>query len=138
MIELPANEAYQEILKLDKMLTEAQIPHSLERTCDGWQIVYPSHGMRYKICSVIEYTGISSAKYDRLEIMGLLNTEERKFDRVVGFLTAENVFDRMKRDWERRNNRHGKGGNPVHHQGNQRGDGDQMEHAAEPKKKAGD
>lgn len=103
MIELPANEAYQEILKLNKMLTEAQIPHSLERTCDGWQIVYPSHGMRNKICSVIEYTGISSAKYDRLEIMGLLNPEERKFDRVVGFLTAENVFDRMKRDWERRN-----------------------------------
>lgn len=39
---------------------------------------------------------------DRLEIMGLLNTEERKFGKVVGHLTAENVFQRIERDWKRR------------------------------------
>ena len=104
MSERP-NEAYQEILRLDKLLTDAQIPHSIDRSGDGWHIVYPSHGARNVVCSVIEYTGSFGARLDLLEIKGLLNPDERKFDLVVGFLTAENVFGRIKRDWERRRKR---------------------------------
>ena len=35
------NPVYQKILKLDKMLTEANIPHTLDTLFDGWQIGYP-------------------------------------------------------------------------------------------------
>ena len=104
----PVNEAYKEILRLDKMLTDAGIPHNIDREEDGWRIVYPSHGARNIVCSVIEYTGSNGARMDRMEITGLLNHEERKAVTVIGWLTAENVFDRLKRDWERRKARHEK------------------------------
>ena len=35
-----------------------------------------------------------------IEIMGLLTEEEREQDDVVGYLTPEEVFRRIKRDWE--------------------------------------
>ena len=107
MNEQAANSAYQEILRLDHLLTEAEIPHSMQRAGDGWRIAYPADGKK-RVCSIVEYTGTYGHRQDRLEIMGLLNPEERKGDTVVGWLTAENVFDRIKRDWERRKARHEK------------------------------
>ena len=94
------NTAYQEICRLEALLSQAVIPHKLERREDGWKISYSEEGKC--VCSVIEYTGTQGARSDRLEIMGLLNAEERKFGKVVGHLTAENVFQRIERDWERR------------------------------------
>ena len=35
------NSKYQEILKLDGMLNNANIPHVLKRMFDGWQVCYP-------------------------------------------------------------------------------------------------
>ena len=105
MSEQPANEAYQEVIRLEEMLTKTGIPHNIDREKDGWRLVYPSHGARNIVCSVIEYTGSNGSRMDRLEIVGLLNREERKADIAVGWLTAENVFDRIKRDWERRKKR---------------------------------
>lgn len=97
---MEVNGAYQEIFKLHELLNENNIPHSIEQAEDGWRIRYPTYGQC--ICRVIEYTGSQGASIDRLEIMGLLNKEERKFDRVVGHLTAENVFQRIRKDYERR------------------------------------
>ena len=104
MNEMPVNEAYQEILQLDKLLTEAGIPHEIEQTGDGWHICYPAMKGRV-ICSVVEFTGTYGYRNDLLEIQGLLNKEERKYDSVVGFLSAEKVFARIQEDWERRKNR---------------------------------
>ena len=98
------NSSYQEIIRLENMLTDANIQHRIERVRDGWHICYPDYG-DHCICSVIEYKSSFGANQDRLEIRGLLNKEERKFDTVVGYLTAENVFERIRRDWERRKNR---------------------------------
>ena len=102
------NKAYQEICRLEALLSQAVIPHKLERREDGWKISYPEEGKC--VCSVIEYTGTQGARSDRLEIMGLLNAEERKFGKVVGYLTAENVFSRIRTDWERRQKRDSKMG----------------------------
>ena len=103
MSEYPANEAYQEIHRLDKLLEDAGIPHELERFEDGWHIFYPNISNR--VCIVNEHRLSSGSREDRLALSGLLNKEERKFDTVVGHLSAEKVFDRVRLDWERRKNR---------------------------------
>lgn len=109
MSEQPVNEAYKEILRLDKLLTDAGIPHGRKRSSDGWRIDYPMPG-RCCVCAVFEFTTTYGCKMDRLEIQGLLNSKERKLKggNAIGWLTAENVFDRIKRDWERRKTRHEK------------------------------
>ena len=38
------NDKYKEILVLDKMLTDAGIPHTLNRNLDGWIVAYPDLG----------------------------------------------------------------------------------------------
>ena len=66
----------------------------------SFQICYPCYNSKNQkidgggdfICSVIQ----SGAKADRLEIMGLLTSEEEELDCVVGGLTAEEVFSRIK------------------------------------------
>ncbi|MBR3020442.1 MAG: hypothetical protein IKH57_25825 [Clostridia bacterium] len=104
MYKQELNSSYQEIIRLENMLTDADIQHRIERAEDGWHICYPDYGERC-VCSVIEFTGSQGAKKDRLEIKGLLNKEEKKFNTVVGHLSAENVFERIRRDWERRKKR---------------------------------
>ena len=104
-IHLPVNKDYQEILRLNQMLIDAEIPHVMEQYLDGWIVLYPGEP---RICSVIEHQMSDGHLSDRLEISGLLNKEERRFGTTIGWLTAENVFDRIKRDWERRKKRDSK------------------------------
>ena len=52
------------------------------------------------ICSAIWGVGSYGYKDGLIEIMGLLTEEERERDDVVGYLTPEEVFRRIKRDWE--------------------------------------
>ena len=67
---------------------------------EHYQIFYPSKGEDQKI-SVIGGFGVYGAEQDKLEIMGLLTPWERfEGNTVVGWLTAENVFKRIKKDWE--------------------------------------
>ena len=88
--------AYQEILKLDKMLTDNDIPHTLRRSWDGWQVWYPSPDLKECIADVIEFTGSYGAEDDLCEMMGLLTPEEQmKGNTVVGYLTAEEICKRM-------------------------------------------
>ena len=101
MNDQAANPAYKEILRLQEMLCGAGISYHIARVRDGWHIAYPCNGEKRK-CSIREFSGTRGCTKDRLEIAGLLNAEERKYDDRVGWLTAENVFDRIKRDWERR------------------------------------
>lgn len=97
-------EQYNEILKLKTMLEEAGIVFDfysrkeLYDEWDGYQIIYPADEGR--VCSVIEGTLTCGGLCDKLEIMGLLTKEERKDGIVKGWLTAEDVFARIKKHWE--------------------------------------
>ena len=48
-----------------------------------------------RIISIVQGYGTYGEEDDLLEIMGLLTEEEEKIDSVTGYLTAENVFDRI-------------------------------------------
>ena len=112
---------YKEIWKLHQMLTEAGVRHLFvdreERLFPkheieslrsrafwqdidwGWQIlIYDESGNR--LVSAVEGFGTHGESSDRIEIMGLLSPEERKCDSVVGWLTAENVFARIRHHME--------------------------------------
>ena len=99
---LPVNGKYQEIHTLDKLLTAAGIPHTMERIYDGWRLCYPINIRRKVVMDAIEHGGSYGNQEDRLEIMGLLTKEERRKSEVLGHLTAAVVFERVKTDWERR------------------------------------
>ena len=102
---MKVSQKYKEIFKLKKMLEDAKIPFDFyERDTEisaiipeweHWHINYPSK--KGCIISVIEGTGTYGAEDDKLEIMGGLTEEESKHDAVVGWLTAEEVFDRIKK-----------------------------------------
>lgn len=115
-----------EIERLSKMLTDAGIAHlwfdrSTYMKCRvpknlfgkkspkwGYQIrVLDKNGK--EIVSAIEglgtygyggighgFDGTDETDGDLIEIMGLLTPEEEKYDSVVGYLTAEEVFRRIK------------------------------------------
>lgn len=114
-----------EIHRLHDMLTEAGIEHEfLDRTPEGYRewekitnrvninwgyqvVVYYPDGER--MISAIEgygsygfggwdhgFGGSDEKDGDLIEIMGLLTPEEQQFDSVVGYLTAEEVFRRIK------------------------------------------
>lgn len=93
---------YKEIFKLKEMLEKAKIPFVFKEYNDfrnGYQILYPADGIENK-CSVIEHKFSYGHQQDLLEIMGLLTDEELKYDNVAGFLSAENVFERIKKDYK--------------------------------------
>ena len=106
---------YKEIFKLKEMLEKADIPFEFfDRTKDGgkfgqefyrnchwefYQIVYPSEG-RDRYMDAVESFGSYGQEDDKLEIMGGLTEEESEHDSVVGWLSAEDVFNRIKKHWE--------------------------------------
>ena len=98
---------YREIIALDRILTAMKIPHSFEKFMDGWQILYPTkkrkdeNGVTFPVISVIEHCGSYGHEKDLLEIMGLLTPEEEQCDSVAGGLTADNVYYRIKKHWEK-------------------------------------
>ena len=92
---------YQEILKLDRMLNEACIPHVLETCNDGWRLYYPTTWYEPEyVMDVDEHFGSYGSWEDKLEINGLLTQHEEQVDYVAGFLDAEDVFNRIKEHWE--------------------------------------
>lgn len=88
------NPVYKEIHLLDKLLSEAEIPHTMKRFFDGWQVCYPCDGSG-RIMDAIEHYGSYGKDEDLLEIMGLLTPEEEQVDNVLGHLSAQEVFNRI-------------------------------------------
>ena len=99
---------YKEIFKLKQMLEKEKIPFDF--TCESYpnsnfisyRLEYPN---KYKldgsrIISVVEGSGSYGREVDKLEIMGLLTPEEAERDSVAGWVTAENVFKRIKEHYE--------------------------------------
>ena len=91
--EINQRSPYQEIRKLMRMLSDYDIPYSAHDMFDGIQVSYP--GDETVICSVIELGFSYGNQVDRLEIMGLLTTEELEHDYVKGWMTAQGVFARI-------------------------------------------
>lgn len=90
-----------EIRKLADMLEQDNIPFDVETLFGGMHIAYPKFATDEEpcVCSVILHNGSYGREAGLLEIMGLLTKEERKHDEVVGCLTAEDVFTRIKNHW---------------------------------------
>lgn len=95
------NMGFTEIMRLHEMLILTGIPHEMARNFDGWQIGYPVlDPIEERVCSIVENCISYGHGNDLLEIMGLLTPEEEENDSVLGWLTADNVFDRIKTHWE--------------------------------------
>ena len=92
-----------EIEKLETMLNTMNVPFEVTRHYSGTkQIWYPS--CENPVCDIVCFgDGSLGGSYGHeeglLEIMGLVNEEEVGDDSVEGWLTAEEVFDRIWDDY---------------------------------------
>ncbi len=91
---------YSEILKLHEMLEKSGIPHEIIDLYDGWQIICPSKDNM--AADAIEHYASYGGSYNLIEIMGLLTDEEKQYDSAVGYLTAEEAFERFEADFKKR------------------------------------
>lgn len=82
-----------EIVKLSKMLDKEGIPHEDMQIFDGLQVNYPNK--ENCICDAICHSFSYGHEQGLLEIMGL--TED---DDVEGYLTAKEVFKRIKKHYK--------------------------------------
>lgn len=92
-----AVKSYDEIFKLEAMLKAEGIPFVYHRQPDmcGFQICYPEDGNN-RVCYIMLHSGSYGREQGLLEIMGLLKPDEEQCDDVVGYLTADDVFERIK------------------------------------------
>ena len=90
---------YKEILRLKNMLEKAEIPFEFSEIFGGCHITYPSN--KFRVCSVIEHDYSYGNEQDLLEIKGLLTKNEKKCDSVIGYRSAEEVFNRIKKNWKK-------------------------------------
>ena len=92
---------YNEIFKLKDMLESTKIPFDFSESYGGYYLSYPSFGEKC-VCSVVEHNYSYGEKEDLLEILGLTTEVELEETQstVLGYLTAENVFQRIKKHWE--------------------------------------
>ena len=106
--------AETEILKLHRMLEEAGIPHKITPRflVGGHHLAYYGHsgppapepGVVHgpgvgAACTVIQGPGTIGYEEGLLEISGLLTDEEYELDSVIGGLTADDVFQRIRSHW---------------------------------------
>lgn len=91
---------YREIIRLKEMLEMANIPFCFSELHGGYHLSYRDKGGQF-VCSVIEHNYSYGHEKDLLEIMGLMTKKERKKrqDDVLGYLTAENVYQRIKKHY---------------------------------------
>lgn len=97
--ELNPNINFAEFDKLELMLVETGIPYDKERMFGGKHLIYPHKG-ETQVCSVVLHNGSYGREEGLLEIMGLLTDEELECDTVAGYLTADDVFGRIKKHWD--------------------------------------
>lgn len=90
---------FTEIFRLKKMLEEENIPFQFSKIFGGFHIVYSFEGK--VVCSVVEHEFSYGREKDLLEIQGLMTEQEmeEEQDTVLGYLTADNVFGRIKMHW---------------------------------------
>ena len=94
-----------EIIRLHEMLNEANIPHTFTDDMFEHRITYPSYQIVIekdgnRLCDAVCLYGSYGYHDGLLEIMGGLTEEEREIDKVLGYLTADEVFKRFKYCYE--------------------------------------
>lgn len=89
---------YTEMGKLEWLLQEATIPYRIDYVMGMPSVRYYGHGKKL-ICDAICYGGTRGYRDGLLEIIGLT----RNGDFVEGWLTSEEVFDRISEDWNKGN-----------------------------------
>ncbi len=106
---------YKEIFKLKVMLDKENIPYEF---LDRSYIDYYKHDIQYpfyqiivyepieyeepiRLISVIQGHGSYGENLDLLEIRGCLTNKEEKEDSVKGYLTAKEVFKRIKKNYNK-------------------------------------
>ena len=87
-----------EIIRLKEMLEEAKIPFEFYLEKESYHICYPMEGEGRK-CSVVQSSWTYGGNENKLEIMGLLTGVEREENSVLGWLCAEEVFERIVEHW---------------------------------------
>ena len=100
---------YNSIFRLRDMLDKEHIPYEfLDRSYDvlnyhhtHYQIVVNKPKSTERLISVVEGNYTYGGEGDLLEIMGCLTKEEYKQDSVVGWLSAEEVFKRIKKNYKK-------------------------------------
>lgn len=108
--------SYDEIIKLDDMLNEANIPHTFDVDMFDTQgrvllrLISPNYYPAYQIivfndknerlCDAIYHYYSYGYYVGLLEIAGGLTEEEQEVDGVLGYLTADDVFKRFKYCYE--------------------------------------
>lgn len=98
---------YTEIFKLKELLETANIPFEFiehKNDMNGFQICYPDSGEK-RVCSVIEHEFSYGNRQYLLEIQGLMTEKEIEESHIIvlGYLTAENVFERIKEHYQKQN-----------------------------------
>ena len=87
-----------EMGKLEWLLQEAKIPYRIEYIWGMPSVRYYGHGEEL-ICDAVCHSGSYGHEIGLLEIMGLTRND----DSVEGWLTSEEVFDRISEDWNKGN-----------------------------------
>lgn len=107
-----------EIKRLEWMLDAARIPfvftrrfdHPIKKGQSSYQLEYPVSSLsnRYeRVCSVIQGYGTYGMEENKLEIMGLTEPWKTIDGGVLGYLTAEDVYDRIRKHWEEHHTEYG-------------------------------
>ena len=93
---------YSEIVQLHEMLTGANIPHKFAHYSDGYRITYKMN--KNNVVAIFEHGTSYGHECDLLELSGGLLTENEArhagLVKSVGWLTADNVFQRILEHWE--------------------------------------
>lgn len=89
---------YTEMIKLKLLLQEAKIPYRIDYVLGMPSVRYYGLGKEL-ICDAICHSGSYGHEEGLLEIMGLTRND----DSVEGWLTSEEVFDRISEDWNKGN-----------------------------------
>ena len=91
---------YTEMIRLELLLQEAKIPYRIDYVIGMPSVRYYGHGKNLT-CDAICHSGGYGHEEGLLEIMGL--TRNDNGDCVEGWLTSEEVFDRISEDWNKGN-----------------------------------
>jgi len=105
---------FAEIHKLHEILDAAGIPHTFEKwadlhepipedlklVLDGWQLCYPTYDPEERVLSAVMNQMSYGHEGGMIEIQGLLTEDEKEFDCVRGWLSAEEVYARILKHWQ--------------------------------------
>lgn len=87
---------YTEMVKLELYLQEAKIPYRIDYVIGMPSVQYYGHSNEL-VCDTICHSGSYGYEKGLLEIMGLTSN----YDSVEGWLTAREVFERIREDWDK-------------------------------------